>query len=322
MSVGTSVVTITEAGTGNFATQSVTYLVTVGLRLVKPADVTMQVGDPATAYLPTGGNGGTLTYLSSQPTVATVDKTTGKVTPVSIGTAYVKITEAATGSFASQSVLYLVTVAALPSPPQVKDVLLLDGTTYDTSYGFPTTGFKGASFTLETSSGTAGDYNWSSDAPSWVNVDSNGVVAFTALGNGQTVTITGKPKGGVGNDVEFTFTLTSWFTPDVAVHWSDANINCNKVTTAAAGSWSLPTVQELINTSGVGTGRRYLGSLWSEWGDLTKIPNSGVSSRELWTSEANIGSSRSHRTVLMSSGQASALSDGYTGAGTLCRKSL
>ncbi|MCK2182012.1 hypothetical protein MUN35_20210 [Hafnia paralvei] len=72
----------------------------------------------------------------------------------------------------------------------------------------PTTGFKGAEFTLELSNASATDYDWKANA-SWVSV-SDGVVSFTGTGTKDKVTITGTPKSG-GTAITYSFTLSSWY---------------------------------------------------------------------------------------------------------------
>lgn len=110
-------------------------------------------------------------------------------------------------------------------PLEVKSVLV-NGCTFAKDAGFPTTGFTAAFFTLELDNGCAADYTWSANEP-WVSVD-NGVVKFTAKGNGNEVVITGKPKSGVGNRIEYKFKLKSWFTNmgNKTMTWGEANDAC------------------------------------------------------------------------------------------------
>lgn len=79
--------------------------------------------------------------------------------------------------------------------------------------GFPTTAFKGATFTLELQDGNVTDYDWSSNV-TWVHVDSNGVVTFPEdMGTGENIIITGTPKSGTGapSPLNYTFKLRHWF---------------------------------------------------------------------------------------------------------------
>ena len=65
--------------------------------------------------------------------------------------------------------------------------------------GFPTTGFVGATFTLNLKDGaSASNFDWKVDGGAgWVSVN-NGVVRFTGKGTSSTVTITVTPKTGGG----------------------------------------------------------------------------------------------------------------------------
>ncbi|NIH16175.1 hypothetical protein [Serratia symbiotica] len=94
----------------------------------------------------------------------------------------------------------------------LKDIAV-NGYTFNKDAGFPTTGFKGAKFTLELNDGNqAPNYTWASDT-SWVTVN-DGVVAFSNTGTGKKVTITGTRKSGRGNVITYNFTLKSGFIND------------------------------------------------------------------------------------------------------------
>ncbi|VEN50813.1 unnamed protein product [Callosobruchus maculatus] len=161
----------------------------------------------------------------------------------------------------------------------LKDISV-NGYTYASNAGFPTTGFKGAEFTLELSNATALDYDWKADA-SWVSV-SAGVVRFTDTGTKDKVTITGTPTSGQGKIIKYSFTLKSWFinNGNTGMTWPAANTYCS------SQGYSLPTVQQLTGDSGyVGGDHGTLGGLWSEWGNLSSYSSAGFSSYSAWSSE-------------------------------------
>ncbi|WP_284473514.1 invasin domain 3-containing protein [Serratia symbiotica] len=147
----------------------------------------------------------------------------------------------------------------------LKDIAV-NGYTFNKDAGFPTTGFKGAKFTLELNDGNqAPNYTWASDT-SWVTVN-DGVVAFTNTGTGKKVTITGTPKSGKGNVITYNFTLNSWFINDkeIEMTWADAKRYCS-----SQSGYSLATVQQLNGNPDHRRGNRgVMGGLWGEWGDLT-----------------------------------------------------
>ena len=139
----------------------------------------------------------------------------------------------------------------------------VNGATFQKGDGFPTTGFTGATFTLNIGNGAPLDFNWSSDA-TWVDVDINAVVSFKGTGDGRKVTITGTPKSGIGPDITYSFTLRNWFITDrQQVLWVDAGPYCS------AQGYSQSTAAQVSQNSGfVPTGVRTLGALWNEWGSL------------------------------------------------------
>ncbi|MEL5664699.1 invasin, partial [Serratia ureilytica] len=171
------------------------------------------------------------------------------------------------------------------------EVVIVGGHQFPVSAGFPSTGFNGATFTLRLKDASASDFNWAANA-SWVNVN-DGVVSFTGQGTGSSVTITATPKTG-GNAITYSFNLKKWFTNkgNQSMKWEEANMTC-----------SLPKIDELTNSKG---GRYYnghwtpnnesraIGSLWSEWGDMTNYSGSGFVNDDYWTSEQYSASVGNH----------------------------
>lgn len=162
--------------------------------------------------------------------------------------------------------------------------VIANGYTFDKDAGFPTTGFTGATFTLNLTTDAAANYRWTSDA-SWVTV-SNGVVKFTGEGSGDRVTVTGTPVSGQGKTIGYTFRLNSWFISGGDSYmdyldWYDAGTRCS-----SHSGYSLPTVAQMsLHSNYTKTGKRGLGALWNEWGYLA-VYNAGFARNIfIWTSE-------------------------------------
>lgn len=207
-------------------------------------------------------------------TVTTVIGTTGAdgiATATLTNTAAGHSVVTATVNGSSQTVS--TTVVAVPAFTGVS----VNGTTFATNNGFPSTGFTGAEFSL-TVTGAASDYTWSSSASSWAPVDSSGKVSFTSQGNASPVTITATPTGG-GTPLNYIFTVGSWFINNgsTVMNWANASTWCTNQ------SLSQPTRGELT----MGGDTRAVGSLWSEWGVMGNYSGSGFDSGYHWTSEAD-----------------------------------
>lgn len=146
--------------------------------------------------------------------------------------------------------------------------------------GFPTKGFASAQFALKVSGNNAGLYTWSG-SQSWVSVNASGVVTFTGVGTGDEVTITGVPKSGLGDNLEYKFKLKDWFTNkgNQTMTWSTANMTC-----------TLPSRSELSRQQKV----RDIGSLYSEWGDMSTYDGSGFVGNRYWASEQSSGGTHYH----------------------------
>ena len=194
----------------------------------------------------------------------------------------------------------------------VKDVTV-NGYTFAEGSGFPTTGFTGATFTINISPSPISDFSWTSDA-SWVSVD-NGVVKFTGDGTGDVVTILATPKGG-GYPAKYSFKLNSWFINRGSSYytWNNANRSCQTET-----NYSLPTSQQLNgNGSRQGT-RGDIGGLWSEWGRLTNYDANFDGQKQFWSDSSD--SSGYHYWVSLLNGDATQAKDSVLLSVT-CRKAI
>lgn len=205
---------------------------------------------------------------------------------------------------------------AIMEAPMLKDVTV-NGYTFTKDAGFPTTGFKGATFTLNLTFGLASDYSWSSDA-SWVSV-ADGVVKFTGKGTGEKVTIVGSPKRSEGKPIKYSFMLKSWYIPGKkSIFWPEASAYCKSLS-----GYSLPTIVQLTNNTWREPGARddqhraVKAGLWSEWGHMKNYSDADFSGALYWTSEKRrLGH---HYNVGLSSGGVLDYSD-YTPLNTVCRQ--
>lgn len=200
----------------------------------------------------------------------------------------------------------------ITAPVTIKDIAV-NGYTFAKDAGFPTTGYKGAQFTLELSKGSASDYNWKADAP-WVSV-SNGVVTFTGVGTRNRVTITGTPKNGKSAAIAYSFSLRSWFIDGGGsnpISWSDANAYCS-----SQPGYALPTVQQLSGTPYRSGTRGVLGGVWSEWGYI----QSGLPAGNNWSSDPSPHRPQGHYYVSLFNGKLGT-GDFYSVLWVSCRKAL
>ncbi|WP_323948030.1 Ig-like domain-containing protein, partial [Aeromonas caviae] len=202
---------------------------------------------------------GSVAWLSDDTATATV--ISGLLTGVEEGT-----TEISASLDGVTSDRVTVNVVVNPLFGEFEDISVNDFT-FAVDAGFPTTGFHGAEFTLNTPSAPS-DYTWSSDAP-WVSVDSSGTVSFISQGDAAPVTITATPISG-GEPLAYTFAVT---------HWFHSNEN-NRTTSNESISWCrelLPRITWKIpesNLLNIYPNSRNIGSLWQEWGALRLYSNS------------------------------------------------
>lgn len=151
---------------------------------------------------------------------------------------------------------------------------------FSANSGFPTTGFTGATFTVNTRAAPS-DYNWTVKAggnsnPSWLSVEpATGIVTFNSRPSSaeKTVEIVATPKTG-GQPLGYRFTVDRWFISHGAtrMNWNDADTFCRNTP-----GYRLPARADVTDvTGGPENGRRGTGRLWTEWGDLTRYPGFGL----------------------------------------------
>lgn len=136
--------------------------------------------------------------------------------------------------------------------------------------GFPSTGFNGALFYIDLPAGLVNtDYTWTSSA-AWARVAASASreeVIFNGAGSGESVTITATPLNGSGPAFRYTFSVKQWFI------WNDSadrNTPDYNRTWCASRGYKTPSYRALTGAAPFRQdGARGMGSLWSEWGDLS-----------------------------------------------------
>ncbi|MCU7462214.1 Ig-like domain-containing protein [Yersinia pestis] len=157
----------------------------------------------------------------------------------------------------------------------------VNGTTFNGDAGFPTTGFVGATFKVN-SGGDNSLYDWSSSAPALVSVSGDGVVTFNAVfpTGTPTITISATPKGG-GSPLSYSFRVNQWFINNngATLNRADAITHCENV------GYTMPTSTQVTNAATWMSGKRAVGNLWSEWGDFSAYTAPGwVPAEFFWLS--------------------------------------
>jgi 5-hydroxyisourate hydrolase-like protein (transthyretin family) len=151
--------------------------------------------------------------------------------------------------------------------------LRVNGHNFKIDDGFPTTGFSGAKFIINTNGVPASEFQWRS-SEDWVSVH-NGEVVFKdrPASNKKSVTITAVHNTG-GDPVEYKFTLQKWYVySGEQMNWNRATNWCSRQT----GNTRLPTVKQIS----IGRFKYGIGSLWSEWGNTSFY---GWNNHMYWTS--------------------------------------
>jgi len=141
-----------------------------------------------------------------------------------------------------------------------------DGYTVTADKGFPTSAFKGATFTMVGVNTDVKNYDWSSNVD-WVDVTPQGIVSFTGdMGTGDEVIITGTPKrdSGLTSPLSYQFKLTQWyvFPGGSSSHASESDRVCT------SRGMDIPLMNKLyakLNDPSI----RAMGYLRGEWGQLT-----------------------------------------------------
>ena len=153
--------------------------------------------------------------------------------------------------------------------------------TWNTSSGFPTTGFKNASFIMNIEGGNANDFTWVVDQ-NWVSinvVDNTKVkISFDSepTGGDTTVTVRGifQPHSTV--TLSYSFTVSKWYIAgNSQIYGSDIKTWCS-----GQGYDALTTAAQMS----AGTNAKRIGGVYSEWGKLSSFSGSSwTASSYYWT---------------------------------------
>jgi len=180
---------------------------------------------------------------------------------------------------------------------------------FQPSDGFPNTGILGAQFQVlfDGSASNNSLYQWGSDQP-WMSVDSNGNVEFTGTPDttNNTATIWAIPIDTGTPMYAYTFTMKKWFVTagSQKTNYDGAVIWCRerRLSMPATTDIDFPNVSERARHAGP--------YLWSEWGDLSRNPRTGITSYYFcWVTD--LDSRGMHQNVALDSGANSLdLSDG------------
>ncbi|CAI1188501.1 Invasin [Serratia marcescens] len=217
-----------------------------------------------------------LTFVATPATGATVSA----VTEMGDGVYRATMTSTQEGGYTVVPQLSGAPVAGLSATINVAGVatavsgILVNGYTFSPTSGFPHTGFTGAKFTVQLNGGEPTDYNWTSSA-SWAPVGPNGVVEFTGEGDNAEITITATHKSSPTIAISYVFRAQYWVvfnnTPRLysgAVGYCSGLGNGFTMMTSAQAGGSYDSTAPTPSLT-----RGQVGSVWSEWGNMTAYPN-------------------------------------------------
>ncbi|NLD94991.1 MAG: hypothetical protein GX639_20235 [Fibrobacter sp.] len=200
--VGTTVITANKASTDSFKAVSANYTLTVKdknlstIVFVDGTDITKMIGSGTYINPVSGVGGGTVSFSSENPNIATVDSSTGVVTLIGIGTTVITANKALTDSFKAVSASYTLTV----KDKNLSTIVFADGTDI--------TKMTGSGTYINPVSGVGGGVvSFSSENPNIATVDANtGVVTLLAIGT--TVITAQKASTDSFKAVSASYTLT------------------------------------------------------------------------------------------------------------------
>ena len=149
--------------------------------------------------------------------------------------------------------------------------MIAQGMNYNMDSGFPSTGFDGAQFEIQLPSGLSlTDYTWNSSV-SWLSfqsVSGKQFVTMKGTADGDTAVITAMPKSGTGTAYRFTFSPKRWFVWN-EIH--DANLPEYNRRWCSSRGYQTASHQALTSAAPFRqSGPRGVGTLWGEWGDITR----------------------------------------------------
>ena len=115
---GSATITAFQEAAGRYAkseTVQITITVKPAPTITTPANISLVAGTQRAIAIPTSNSGGTWSYTSSNPAIATIAGST--ISALTVGTATITATQAATTAFTGASTTFSITVAPVPAPP-------------------------------------------------------------------------------------------------------------------------------------------------------------------------------------------------------------
>lgn len=280
VSAGTATITANVAATSSYNAGSAQYTVTVTRKTPTLTFATstksMTVGDTYTQTATYSGDG-TVSYTSSNTSVATVNSSTGLVTAKAAGTTTITATSTQTTTYSSATATYTVTVSAAAVPS-----ITVSPSTASIEVGNTTT------LTATTENAGTATVSWSSSNTSVATV-SGGVVTGVAAGtatvtasitvSGTTYTdactVTVTSSGGSGSEDVYTKVTSapSDWSGDYLIVYEGGNLAMNGALTADANSNSISVTisnNEIAVTSATEAAEFTIASMTGGYSIMTK----------------------------------------------------
>jgi alpha-tubulin suppressor-like RCC1 family protein len=179
--VGTTIITLSEATSPEFAGQSTSATLSVSqadigtgdFAQISIIDVTKAYGDANFIFTYTGGNGGQISFDISDLNVATIDPSSGEITIIGVGQTLITLNEAKTSEYAAQSQTAILTVDQASLGAYGYSPLVTSNN--NKTYGDP-------SFTWPKSGGNANPLTYSSSDTNIATINNSGQVSITGVG--------------------------------------------------------------------------------------------------------------------------------------------
>lgn len=154
---------------------------------------------------------------------------------------------------------------------------------------FPNTGLIGVKFqvVMAGDAATNRDYRWVVNQ-AWLTVDEEGYITITGTADELTRTVEVTAVSTVGNEVySWSFTLSHWF----ATLGDQLMLAPAAFDYAANNGWTIPSIPDVVVMVDDDPQRVAGPHLWSEWGDFSVYPETGVPPKQsmfFWVQEKDL----------------------------------
>lgn len=213
LSTGTTLITVEKASSGTYAATTNSFNLTVTAltpSTIVFADgntVSKQIDSSTYTNIVSGDGNGSISYTSSTPSVASVNTTTGEVTPLSAGTTSITANKAGTGVFEGITNSYTLTITKIPST-----INFSDGSSITKQLG-------SGNYTNIVSGDGDGTLTYTSSQPNIATVDTSGEVTLISAG----VATIRATRSGTNNyssvSKEYTLTVTQYTQSEINFHY-------------------------------------------------------------------------------------------------------